>query len=418
MTYVDGIFYSSPVTRTLSGEQTGSGKRIVTTTYKTSVNPTEASAGNLKSSSSSETVITGEVKTGSGRNATSHGEVGTYTYKNDGTSKFTPTNNFSSLPSDVRNVVSTDGDTAKKAINSKAAKDGFTNGLSTASNAAPGAEGGGGGAPSNTNSTQAAGRGKAPGGGGYRYPATMKSEQDHLVFTREEGESVVLAIPAGIQDSNSASWGESRLDAIKLGAAKASMNIAKSGDQIGNQVKAELEKGKKGLNNMLSNPATKNFAAAMFAEKALGMGAGELSGRDAFGGAILNPNLELIFNGPTLREFSFTFRMTPRDQDESKQIKGIINFFKSNMVPRSESIFLKRPYYFDIKYSGKGASGINQIKRKCALKSCSVQYTPDGSYMTYQDGTMTAYSMSLQFTETTPLTSEDYINVSDDKITF
>lgn len=426
MSYVNGVFYSSPVTRTITGLVTGSGNRVITTTYKTVVNPTEAAAGNLRSSSSSETIITAEVKTGTGRNATSYGDVGTYTYKLDGTSKFTPNNSFSSLPSDVRNIVSTDKDRAKQAINSKAAKDGFTNEMATASNSAPGSEVGGGTAPSNANSTQgsgsgrggAQGAGRGPGGGGYRYPASMKAEQDHIVFTREEGESVVLAIPPGIQDSNSASWGESRLNSMQLGAARASMNIAKSGKDIGNQVKAEITKAEQGINKALENPATKNFAAAFLAEKAMGMGAGELTARDEFGGAILNPNLELIFNGPTLREFSFTFRMTPRDQDESKQIKGIINFFKSNMTPRSESIFLKRPYYFDIKYSGKGASGINQIKKKCALKACSVQYTPDGSYMTYQDGTMTAYSMTLQFTETTPLTSEDYINVSDDKITF
>ena len=34
------------------------------------------------------------------------------------------------------------------------------------------------------------------------------------------------------------------------------------------------------------------------------------------GGAI-NNNVELLFNGPTLRSFTFTFRLTPREKKEA-----------------------------------------------------------------------------------------------------
>ena len=46
------------------------------------------------------------------------------------------------------------------------------------------------------------------------------------------------------------------------------------------------------------------------------------------GGSILNPNLELLFDGPTLRPFNFTFRLSPRNKTEVEQVKGIIKFFK------------------------------------------------------------------------------------------
>ena len=78
------------------------------------------------------------------------------------------------------------------------------------------------------------------------------------------------------------------------------------------------------------------------------------------------------------------------------------------MVPRASDMFFRRPYYFNIKYQGVGAKSLNLIKENCALQDCSVNYTPDGSYMTYQDGSMTAYSVTLQFSETTPLTDKDY----------
>ena len=39
-------------------------------------------------------------------------------------------------------------------------------------------------------------------------------------------------------------------------------------------------------------------------------------------GQIFNPNLELLFNGVTLRSFSFSFKMTPRSAQEARQCKN------------------------------------------------------------------------------------------------
>lgn len=52
---------------------------------------------------------------------------------------------------------------------------------------------------------------------------------------------------------------------------------------------------------------------------------------------------------------------------------------------------------------------IGLIKR-CALRSCTVDYTPLGSYMTYEDSdaTMVSYNISLQFQEIIPVYSSDY----------
>jgi hypothetical protein len=80
-------------------------------------------------------------------------------------------------------------------------------------------------------------------------------------------------------------------------------------------------------------------------------------------------------------------------------------------------LFLRAPHVFTIRYL-KGETenhpGINQITpqdkdvKACALTNCSVDYTPLGSYMTYEDGTMVAYTLSLQFQELTPIYDTDY----------
>ena len=162
------------------------------------------------------------------------------------------------------------------------------------------------------------------------------------------------------------------------------------------------------------------YAAALktyFAQEAVG--AQNLLSRTT--GAILNPNFELLFNGPSLRPFAFTFRMSPRDEKEAAQVRKIIRFFKQGMsVKTSESnIFLQSPNIFKIDYITFDADGkqishpsINRIKT-CALLSCDVDYTPDGTYMTYNDSsrTMTSYQLSLRFSELDPIYDKDYQDI-------
>ena len=79
-------------------------------------------------------------------------------------------------------------------------------------------------------------------------------------------------------------------------------------------------------------------------------------------------------------------------------------------------LFLESPNVFKLKYffkNGQEHPFLNKIK-KCALTSSTVQYTPDGSYMTYDDGSMTAYELSLGFKELNPIYAEEIdINSND-----
>ena len=141
-------------------------------------------------------------------------------------------------------------------------------------------------------------------------------------------------------------------------------------------------------------------------------------------GAILNPNLEMLFGGPKLRSFGFTFRLSPRDASEASQVRQIIRFFKQGMSVKTSSsnVFLKAPNVFDIQYQTYNTDGtliehpsINFIKT-CALTSCDVQYTPDGTYMTYEDPyrTLTSYQLTLNFGELDPIFDDDYTDLDDD----
>lgn len=238
--------------------------------------------------------------------------------------------------------------------------------------------------------------------------------------------TIFLPIQSGITDSMSVDWGNGEINpltAMMAGISYGAINA--SGDGLGQGVQAFAA----GLGNAAKKlqttggPEMQALLVNYFAQEAVGI-QGLLS-RTA--GAAINNNMELLFNGPQLRSFTFNFRLTPRNSRESKAIKQIIRTFKIAMAPEaSESqLFLLAPNVFKLTYlkastskTGGGREGdldlhpyLNKFKT-CALKDFSVNYTPDGQYMTYAaDASMTAYELSMTFAEIDPVLANDYEDI-------
>jgi hypothetical protein len=130
--------------------------------------------------------------------------------------------------------------------------------------------------------------------------------------------------------------------------------------------------------------------------------------------------MELLFQGPQLRPFSFTFKLSARSESESKRIREIIRFFKQGMSPiRSESnLFLKAPHTFQLRYlhKNKDHDYLNRFK-ECALQSFTVDYTPEGQYATFHTGAMVSYQITMQLQELEPVFNSDYTDIDGDKDT-
>ena len=78
-------------------------------------------------------------------------------------------------------------------------------------------------------------------------------------------------------------------------------------------------------------------------------------------------------------------------------------------------MFLKSPHVFKLKYymGGREHPFLNKIKT-CALQNFTAQYAPDGSYMTYDDGSMTSYTINMTFGELNPIYEDDIDESSND----
>lgn len=267
-----------------------------------------------------------------------------------------------------------------------------------------------------------------------RYPEKMKGNQDCIIFNMlryvpsklnlsniptsksvfEKSEStayigsVTMAIQSPISDMNSVGWTDDSMDPAKaLGAAAALATIGSGADgtkSFTNEVSGLVT----GQNKALQTAAKAHFAGAAIQNQ-------NILARTT--GAIANPNLELLFNGPVLREFTFTFLLSPREESESIIIKRIIRFFKQGMSIKTAStgLFLKAPNTFKLIYKQKGddAKFLPKIK-ECALQNFGVNYTPAQNYSTFNNNSMTAYELTMTFKELTPIYDKDYTLLDDD----
>ena len=215
--------------------------------------------------------------------------------------------------------------------------------------------------------------------------------------------TVILPIPGGISDSNSVSWGDDKMGPVETAMANLALTgieggggaMADEAARLANTIKNNSEKVKKSLK-------------AGIAGMASGTGA-QLLTRTT--GQILNPNMELLFKDPSLRPFTFTWKLAARNRQEANEIIKIINFFKRGMAPQTAgaNLFLKSPWTWELTYMHKGREHkyLNKFK-ECAMNSITTQYTPDGNYATFETGHMTAYSITTSFTELEPVFSSDY----------
>lgn len=230
--------------------------------------------------------------------------------------------------------------------------------------------------------------------------------------------SIILPIQPSISDNNSVDWNGTGLDPLGMTLTSVGLNLASP-----SLTQSDLDSLFLNAGQTLSDANVQRAFRLYLAQKAAGV-SGLLS---RVAGAVVNPNIELLFQGPTLRPFNFTFRLSPRDQGEAKIVRQIIRVFKqySAVGTASGGLFLTTPNVFNIQYVSKNNENeiienhqsLNRIKT-CALKSISVDYTPDGSYMTFSDEerTMTSYNLSMQFQELEPVTTEDYKPLSDNEI--
>ena len=289
-------------------------------------------------------------------------------------------------------------------------------------------------------------------------PSQIGTEGVPLGTPREEFLGLVkLPMPNNLTDSNNVSWGADQLNALTAAVSSAVFGQGQMiAEKIGNLRKDEkfmdanflgkiiqalgttidiggtsLDQGKTELKKVLSEimrpESNLNVMTQAVAGSALlNIGQFGLTPETVLGrgqGVVPNSNIALLFNSPTLREFTFSWKMTPRSREEAIRVRNIIRFFKQGMAPKkgintatgAASFFLGTPNVFDIifkttrdKYDILNENDAVLRIKTCACTGSAVNYTPDGMWNAYEKGQPVAVTLSLRFSELEPIFDTDY----------
>ena len=245
---------------------------------------------------------------------------------------------------------------------------------------------------------------------------------------KEKTEVIIdLPMPMKVEDKNFVSWKDGNMNS--MAQAIGSVAEALMGDE--NNFEGGLQGLVSNFGNVMGNVARgiqgnagglTNIAGNFLVNLAINSLGQNVSFNDYLArnnGIIINPNMELLFNGPGLRSFNFAFTLIARNKKEADEIKMIIRTLKQRMSAKRtidafgpDQIgggFLQTPDVFKIRYMSGSTDHpfLNKFKF-CALKDIGVNYAGNNQYMSYEDGTPVCVIIALAFQELSPVYNEDY----------
>jgi len=222
-------------------------------------------------------------------------------------------------------------------------------------------------------------------------------------------DSVALYLPPNVQDQTSAGYQDATTGIVGLVAAGGGKFLDAMRRNSYQEAAEQLIGGVKAI----SEEALIRSSAGII--DFISGGEGDTLGlANKIFGQAMNPYMEVIFDNMAMRNFTYNFTFAPRNAQERDDVQDIIKLFRYHMAPElkgSQHRFLTLPSTFDIHYMyqhSKDYASENNFYSKiatCVLKGCDVNYTPNG-VKSFQDGSPTQITMSLQFQETELLTKQ------------
>ena len=127
-------------------------------------------------------------------------------------------------------------------------------------------------------------------------------------------------------------------------------------------------------------------------------------------GEIYNPNVELLYKGPKLRQFNFTYQFVPKSPQEAAIVNQIIKEFKMFSAPLDKGMMYEVPHLWQVTYmyGGKENKKMNTFKRAACTKVSLQANNGMSMHASFVDGQPITYTMGLSFNEVDIITRKDH----------
>ena len=221
--------------------------------------------------------------------------------------------------------------------------------------------------------------------------------------------SIQLYFPPTLQYNDAVNYNSANLGAGGM-TALAGLN---SGQSIGSALSSGLTEGMESIFNLakgtLSQEAAKVAASRISSKLPAGYAA---AGSTALQTG-LNPGTRLLFDQPSMRSFSFSFKLIPTSPQEAARIREIVENFRFQLYPREIDlspgipIGYEFPNIFRIEFAFTG--GTLQIPKiqYCYLKDVQAAYNSTSGGVFFEDGHPTEIDLTLTFLEYRALSKRD-----------
>jgi hypothetical protein len=228
--------------------------------------------------------------------------------------------------------------------------------------------------------------------------------------TKQLKSAIALHVPNNLQANYSVSYQETELGLLGDIAA-----IAASNPEIASKLKSTAGSFISSLPGIWNDKTASSQAGSgiqgIIAKTAISSSLNPTSeALSFFSGLAANPRLEQIFRRVNFRQFQFFYQFAPRNAQEAANVLNIIYTLKRFMHPEFKDIsnFLYiYPAEFDITYYIGSQENPNlHAHTSCVLTDLNVNYTPNGSFQTFQTGQPVQIDVTMNFLELTPLTKD------------
>jgi hypothetical protein len=230
--------------------------------------------------------------------------------------------------------------------------------------------------------------------------------------------TIQLPIPANLNDSFRVDYENTSLGGL-IGAGS---DIASAGQAtMKNLLNSDGSINAQALNNSATGGTGKEAALAStklalkYLQEHGGTFGTNLSGlNDLASGSAINPNLAVLFKGPTLKSHQFTWTLTPRNSTESAAIKKMIAIIKRAMHPTRQAsgtvAILGYPCECLVSFIGTSTSSVFLYPmRPTVLENLAINYAPSNVPSFFQNtNEPTSVEITMQFQETSYYTRDSF----------
>jgi hypothetical protein len=212
------------------------------------------------------------------------------------------------------------------------------------------------------------------------------TESTEVGYTNENLGSTFGAVTESLSGATNISGPEDIANRIAGAAAGAGVNTI-----------AEIIRGRLGVGTANANPAiAQSIQSATTAASVLS-------------GITANPFQVVLFKSPEFRRHSFTWKLVPRDLDESERIKILIDVFKYHSLPGLSpgAVFFSYPEVLEIKF--RPSDNFLYKFKPCVVRNVTVNYAPNSPSFYRSSNAPTAVQFRIDLQEIEIITKADYL---------